>query len=216
MPTRGLSLPALVVCLAVCGGCTTADPPMARERSATVPQATTATATSPTTLPEPSSTPARPPTQCSSVGLPGLPRDQPDLPALVADRRKEIVAAAERCDYDALAEMAAPGFLVSFGGGDPATLWREAEEQGEDPMRRLVLTLELPSALDTQSDTAQFVWPSAFAYESWGEVPVEDRDALVSLYSAEDLAFFEDFDGFFGERVGITAEGEWMFFVGGD
>ncbi|CAN5662764.1 hypothetical protein BH20ACT1_BH20ACT1_06640 [soil metagenome] len=92
-----------------------------------------------------------------------LPRpDQPDLPPVVADMRRQIVEAAVSCDYERLAELTrqSPFFSFSFGTVDsePATFWQEAEEQEERPGG----------------------------------------------------------SGYLGYRVGITAEGDWIYFIAGD
>jgi hypothetical protein len=47
-------------------------------------------------------------------------------------------------------------------------------------------------------------------------VPKADREALRPLYGDEDFAAFQEFGAYLGYRVGITEEGEWIFFVAGD
>jgi hypothetical protein len=174
-------------------------------------------ATSTTTLGDVDAPAVALPDRCSASNLSGVPSAQAGLQVAVAARREAVVAAAVRCDYVALAALAAPEFTFSFGnGGDPAAFWRGAEDAGGDPMRRLVLTLELPSTLDTRFDPPEYIWPSASAYDSWEQIPDEQRQALLALYDAEEIALFEEFGGFIGERVGITTDGEWLFFVGGD
>ena len=213
VPNQWLSLPTLL--LLFTAGCVTADPPSTSAVRDTDGQETTTAPT--TTAPEPTSTATRASDTCSASNLPGVPSPQADLPDLVAARRNDIVAAAVRCDYRALAEMAAPDFYFSFAFDDhPADYWRFEEESGFEPMRRLVLTLDLTAALDTVFEEGQHIWPSAAVYASWSQVPQEQRDALLALYDAEELAQFEDFDGFIGERVGISPQGEWLFFVAGD
>lgn len=62
----------------------------------------------------------------------------------------------------------------------------------------------------------QYVWPSAYAYERWDDVPSAEREDLGRLYGDEDLLRFDQFGSYLGERVGITEGGDWTFFVGGD
>ena len=213
MSNRWLSLLALL--LIFTAGCATTNPSSTSAVRGTDGQETTTAP--PTTAPEVTSTATTASDTCSASDLPGIARLQADLPDLVAARRNDIVAAAVRCDYRALAEMAAPDFSFSFAFDDnPAEYWRFEEESGFEPMRRLVLTLDLTAALDTAFEEGQYIWPSAAVYASWSQVPQEERDALLALYDAEGLAQFEDFDGFTGERVGISTQGEWLFFVAGD
>lgn len=168
------------------------------------------TATAPPTSP-----PGR---SCSASGMSAESRS--GLPSAVARIRIEIVEAATACDYERLEELAEGGgsrFTFSFGGGDdPAGHWRAGEEGGGEPLRHLVAVLNLAHSTVAGVDPAQFVWPSAFAYEDWDDVPPEDRAALAQLYSNEELRRFEQFGSYLGHRVGITAAGDWLFFVAGD
>ena len=211
MPKRWLS--SLALLLVFGAGCSATDAPT----TSAVPDSQTATTAPTTTVPEPTSITTAASGTCSASNLPAVPDPQADMPDLVAARRDDIVDAAVRCDYRALAEMAGPDFYFSFGSDDhPAEFWLSEENAGFEPMRRLVLTMDLPTALDTESEGRNYIWPSAAAYASWSQVPQEERDALLALYDAEELSEFEAFDGFVGERVGISAEGEWLFFVAGD
>ena len=48
-------------------------------------------------------------------------------------------------------------------------------------------------------------------------LPAEDYEALLEIYSVEDLEeMFEVIGGFVGYRIVITADGEWLFFIAGD
>ena len=60
------------------------------------------------------------------------------------------------------------------------------------------------------------MWPAAFGYDDWQSVPEPARDELRGLYGPQDLAGFEQFGAYAGYRVGIAADGEWLFFVAGD
>lgn len=62
----------------------------------------------------------------------------------------------------------------------------------------------------------RYVWPSAFAYDSWDEVPEVDREALRPLYGDDDLESFDRFGGYIGHRVVIREDGTWTAFVAGD
>lgn len=162
-----------------------------------------------------------PPTRpCSAAGLSAPPEPQPALPAAVAATRRAIAEAATACDYGRLAELAGGGrrpFTAAFGGAsDVAAHWQRTEQAGDEPLRYLVGLLERPFARRELDGTAQFLWPSAYAYDRWRDVPGEEREALRPLYDDEDFESFERFGGYAGYRVGIAADGEWLFFVAGD
>lgn len=154
--------------------------------------------------------------QCSAAALPTEPSRQ-DLPVPVAEMRRSILAAATACDFERLADLARTGsFTHSFGAdGDPAAFWRRAEEDGE-PLAALVHFLNQPFASRPAGDVVQYLWPRAYVYESWAAVPAEARDELRPIYGTEDFKRFERFGSYSGYRVGITAEGDWVFFVSGD
>ncbi|MFQ5947383.1 MAG: hypothetical protein ACE5KX_00800, partial [Acidimicrobiia bacterium] len=153
---------------------------------------------------------------CSASELAADPSDQAGLPEPVAEIRRLIVAAAVACDYEALASLALAGdepFIFSFGDGDdPAAFWRDAEALGAEDLRFLVELLDRPFTFAL----GDYVWPSASVYEDWASVPEADREALKPLYDEEDFLFFEEAEGYIGSRVGITEEGDWIFFVVGD
>ena len=154
---------------------------------------------------------------CSAAGLSPTPAHQ-DLPGPVADMRRSIVAAASACDFGELAALALPGsFSYTFGSsGDPAAAWRAQEMGGNPVLRVLVELLNRPSASKAAGSQTQYVWPRAYAYERWSEVPPETRDELAPLYGPSDYEDFQRFGTYSGYRVGITAAGDWQFFIGGD
>ena len=81
----------------------------------------------------------------------------------------------------------------------------------------LVGLLERPyGTVDTPQRRRQYVWPSAFAYDQWEQVPADEREALTPLYDEDDFAGFEQFGAYIGHRVGIAENGDWLFFVAGD
>lgn len=159
---------------------------------------------------------------CSAADLSPEPVEQPDLPERVREIRDRIVRAAVACDFEALEALAlaAPGFTYSFGAeGDPGGYWRREEDgRPPEPLRFLVGVLNRPYLRieHTHRGEVRYVWPSAFGYDSWEAVPPEDKKALEPLYGEEDFESFARFGGYVGYRVGITAEGDWEFFVAGD
>ena len=185
--------------------------------SVTVPAATS------TSLPEVTTT-ATSSTTCSASELDEPLVEQPGVPTVVAATRKAIYDAAVACDIPALVDLASSGerdFTASFGGDDPATFWVEREGAGvpllADLVRHLNLAFAPPSG--RADDLQIYVWPFAASMPSAdGEgIPAEDYAALLELYPIEELRQqFEVIGGYVGWRTGITADGEWLFFVEGD
>ena len=190
----GAAALALTVSLAGCGASEEAAPQPP-------PPAEPATATLPATDPAPAPTPVDEPAQT--------------LPLPVAQTRDAIVRAAHARNYDGLEALLDPAaFSYSFGeSGDPVGYWRRLEDEGEVPILGDILPTVLGTPFARQDDI--YAWPSAFAREprAW---TAEDREALRLLYSPEDIASFEEAGGYLGWRVGIRADGTWLFFVAGD
>ena len=155
--------------------------------------------------------------ECSAAGLSPTPVPE-ELPEPVAEMRRSIVAAATACDYARLAALGKAGtFSYSFGrSGDPAASWRAQEMDATPVLRVLVELLNRPFASRPAGPQDQYVWPRAYAYERWSEVPPDARQELVPLYGPADFENFERFGSYSGFRVGIAADGDWQFFIGGD
>jgi hypothetical protein len=157
-----------------------------------------------------------PAADCSAAGLP-KPNDQDGVPAPVAEARQAMAAAAIACDYEALAAWAGLDLNTSFGGGgfDNIPMW---EEEGTYPALELLVKLfGTPFVVQNFEDSPPYyVWPSAFIYDSWDEIPATDLEALLSIYTQEDLDQYAEFGSYALWRIGITEDGEWKFFVAGD
>ncbi len=215
---------ALVLALAACSDSGDAtDPAPPTTPTTTRPAAVTTTTTVPTAVTTTTAVPATgtvPAPLCSAVGKAAEPEPQ-DLPEPVAATRRDIVAAAVACDFEALAAVVASGapglFTYAFGDiGDPAGYWAEQELVGIRSMSFLVETLNLPFAQMDVLDGGDYVWPVAFSYESWQAVPPAEQAVLSTIYEPDDFAAFEDFGAFIGYRTAISARGAWIFFVSGD
>jgi hypothetical protein len=153
---------------------------------------------------------------CSAAGL-AVPADQPGLPGPVAETRQAIAAAAIACDFPRLQYLAGDDLVTSFGGGGFEHLVELEEAGDEEPMRLLVELLGLPFAdQDYVGLPRHFYWPSAFVYDSWEEIPDPDLEALLTVYTREELDQIATFGSYAGWRVGITEDGDWRFFVAGD
>ena len=193
--------------LAGCGGADEqAAPP------ATVTETVTETLPATTEAPATTEQPGSGGGECSTSGVRIVLPEDPALPAAVADTRKRIFDAAVACDYDALQELALEGdtgFTFSYGAETSAAdHWAGAEERGEEVMRILVETL----AQEGHSYQGNWVWPTAYA-----DAPTEaDWEALTQVYPADDVRSWREQGAFYGYRVGIRPDGEWLFFVAGD
>lgn len=143
------------------------------------------------------------------------PRD--DLPEPVVQTLAKIMLFGSRCWFDDLEDVGGDDLTASFGGARPSEYWTQAEGAGERPMYVLMKLLDMPHGTIETEEGTLYVWPSAHAHQgSWETMPKEDVDALRSLYSEADLQGFADFGGYIGYRVGISADGDWSFFVAGD
>jgi hypothetical protein len=173
---------------------------------------TTVASVAPTTTGTMLSTPAA---QCSSAGL-DLPAAQTDLPEVVAKVRDSLVEASITCDWPTLEGLASEDFTTSFGGGD-FSLLREWENDGYERLRIMVSLLAMPHTIQHIEDGPDiFVWPSAFGYDTWDEIPPEALEPLHEIYTEGELDEIASFGSYAGWRVGITEDGEWRFFVAGD
>ncbi len=183
-----------------------------------------------TTLPEtPTPTPAG--RACSATGLTvDASPNAEGLPRPVAARRMAILDAAVECDYDELERLALegrPGFSYSFGiEKSPASFWRARERDARrldretsEYLRYLVQILHLPHCRErqddgtgTESEAVYYVWPrvhcSARSAEDWND--------LEDLYTDEQIEEMRKANIYFGFRVGILEDGDWVYLIAGD
>lgn len=201
-----LAIVTLAVGAGACGGAVAPEPPTSGEVRATEPPASTGAP--PTTASEPPTSTGEPVSEPPATA-------EPDLPLSVEATRDAIVAAAHRRDYDALAALVDPEtFSYSFGeSGDPIGYWQRLEGEAEVPVLGdfLPLVLSMPFELDD----GIYVWPSA-ATRAPGEWTPRDVEAIARLYPADDIAGFRAAGDYLGWRVGIRADGTWLYFVSGD
>lgn len=157
--------------------------------------------------------------ECSGADAGMVPIDDQEetLPAAVAGKRAAIWEAAIECDWEQLDRLLGQGFSYTFGADeDPIAFWQEDEARGGRPMYHLAGLLARPyGTIGGDGNPLYYVWPSAFGPE-WADVPEADRAALRPLYDDEDFAFFAEFGGYVGYRVGILEDGTWEFFIAGD
>lgn len=173
--------------------------------------------------------PVTPVEACSAAAASVVLEPQPQLPPKVAAIRTKIGELAARCDFDGLEEMALSngpdvGFTFTYGGAEqgPAGYWRDREAEGEPVLRRLLEVLSLrPVRQDPPAEVApedrappQWVWPAVSGTDRPSE---QDWDDLRAFHSDEEIAEAREHAGaWYGYRVGITQDGDWIYFVAGD
>lgn len=161
---------------------------------------------------------------CSAARLSEDVPEPEGLPAPVAMMRKEILKAGVRCDYELLERLALGGdgtFQYSFGQDGPqgaAEHWRALEADEEEVLAALVELVGLPYATDAvmpeegKGATRIYSWPSAHQ-----ENPTEaDWKALEAIYAPAEIAQWRSMGTYLGYRVGISEDGDWIYFVAGD
>lgn len=156
-----------------------------------------------------------PPVVCSGSGA-ILSVERQDLPAAVLYTRADLMGAATGCDIGSLEQLAAPGFTTDFGGGGIEML-AEWEAAGEGKLGILAKILNMGHAEVVYGDgTKDYVWPAAFAYDTWENIPQEHLDELSAIYTPEELDQIAGFGSYAGWRTGISEDGDWRYFVAGD
>lgn len=152
--------------------------------------------------------------RCSASGL-SLPATQEGLPAAVAAARELIARAAVSCDLVALESLADPDFVSSFGGGDFSDIL-EWEEAGSGKLDTLVKLFNTRYEVKEFPEMTLYVWPAAFAYDTWEEIPAADLEDIIEIFGEGEVDMLAGFGSYAGWRIGITSDGDWRFFVAGD
>jgi hypothetical protein len=177
-----------------------------------VDQGATTTTVVETTIPGPTCAAAEsgPPTTVAN-GDPSY-----DLTEPVAQKLTEIAEAAAGCNATGLAALASDDITTTFGpdgGREDIASW-----PGDDERFKIINGLfNLTHGVTEMPDGSRlYVWPAAFAYDTWDEIPAPAKDELLRIYSQEELDHIAQLGSYGGWRIGITEAGEWIFFVAGD
>jgi len=142
--------------------------------------------------------------------------DPRDLTGPVAEKVTEIAEAAAGCNANSLAALASDDITTTFGpGSGPEDLasWQPDDERFAILAELLNMNREVTEMPD---GSRLYVWPAAFAYDTWEEIPTAAMDELLRLYTPEELNQISLLGSYGGWRIGITETGEWIFFVAGD
>lgn len=156
-----------------------------------------------------------PPVTCSGTGAVPFVEAQA-LPPAVTETRNSIMENAIMCGIAELEATAGSGFTTDFGGGG-AEMLAEWEAAGEGKLGVLVRILNMtPAEIQSGNGDSYHVWPAAFAYDRWEDIPARYIEELLTVYTGGELEELSGFGSYAGWRTGIDAEGNWMFFVAGD
>ena len=189
------------------------EPPLARLTAVFAVVIAMAACSDTTVAPEPDPAPAPAPAPAPDPEPAPVPEPDPleSLPAEVLATRTALLAAAQAGDWDAL-EALIPAdtlFNSNFSGeADHIAYYRSLDT---DVFAEIAALLDDPFV--TLDDIT--VWPELYA-----RVPFafgsDERVDLEARYGADRLADWEAAGSYLGWRLGITAEGEWIFLVAGD
>lgn len=134
----------------------------------------------------------------------------------VREQLTAVAEAAAACNATSLAALAADDITTTFGPDDgPEDI---ASWQPDDERFGIISELfNMTHGVTEMADGSRlYVWPAAFAYDTWDEIPAQAKDELLRIYTQEELDQISLLGSYGGWRIGITETGEWIFFVAGD
>ncbi|MDQ0319724.1 hypothetical protein QO002_001862 [Pararhizobium capsulatum DSM 1112] len=147
--------------------------------------------------------------------------DVSKIPAPVARMRELIVEAAASGDIERLRPLLGKGptqTQVGDGQDDPIATLKGLSGDGEG-VEILAILLDLLSTgfvnIDKGTPDEMYVWPY-FAEKPLDSLTPPEKVDLFRLVTAGDYAGMEEFGGYNFYRIGITPDGQWKFFTGGD
>jgi hypothetical protein len=145
------------------------------------------------------------------------------IPKPVARMRELIVEAAASGDVERLRPL--------LGKGETATEIGDGEEEADpvaaikglsgdnEGLEILAIMLDLLSTgftvIDKGTPDEMYVWPY-FAAKPLASLTAPEKVDLMRLVTAGDVASMQEFGSYNFYRIGITPDGQWKFFVGGD
>lgn len=184
------------------------------ETAEPMPDASAEPDPTPTPTPEATATPTEPLGEGTEEPGP----DVGDLPALVAEKRDAVRAAAAAGDLQAMEALTdSEQFTFSYGASDsPSAFWQAEIDNGIDVPAQVVALLDLPhTASEAEGGPSIYTWPSAFdrPYESLSSAELVALEAAVGPQVMET---YEQTGQYLGYRLGIRADGAWIYLVAGD
>ena len=158
-----------------------------------------------------------------SEPVPEVRTDIEALPEPVRRMRRLLLDSALRGDLPGVARLAGVGETMTQlslvqEGEDAETLLRQqaGDEEGLEALAILSEILEAPYVvLDEGTDDALFLWPWLAGVPLEGLTP-EQKVSVYRLMTAGDFQQSQEFGTYVFFRTGISADGEWVFFLAGD
>ena len=147
--------------------------------------------------------------------------DLSTLPEPVRRMRELIVEAAASGDIDNLRPLTNPGprqTEVNGEGEDPVETMKgfSGDPDGQEILAILLDILSTGTAhIDAGTPEEVYVWPY-FAARPLSSLTAPERVELLRIVTAGDLMGMEESGNYSFYRIGITPDGEWKFFTGGD
>lgn len=147
--------------------------------------------------------------------------DLSTLPEPVRRMRELIVEAAASGDFERLRILTNPGprqTEVNGGSGDPVETMKgfSGDPDGQEILAILLDILSTGAAhIDAGTPDEAYVWPYFVARPLASLTPPE-RVELLRIITAGDLIGMEENGNYSFYQIGITPDGEWKFFTGGD
>ena len=189
------------------------EPPLARLTAVFAVVVAMAACSDTALTPEPEPAPAPAPAPAPDPEPTPVPEPDPldSLPAEVLATRAALLSAAEARDWDALGALIPTDTLFNSnfaGEADHIAYYRSLDT---DVFAEIVALLDDPFV--TLDDIT--AWPELYARVPFAFGPDERAD-LEARYGADRIADWEAAGSYLGWRLGITAEGEWIFLVAGD
>lgn len=153
---------------------------------------------------------------------PEIFHDISKAPEPVRKMRQMIVEAAASGDIERLRSLLGSGAtqtqITGGEGEDPITTLKGFSGDGEG-LEVLAILLDILSTgyakVDAGTPEETYVWPY-FANKSLATLTPPDKVELLRIVTAGDLADMQEYGNYSFFRVGITPDGKWKFFSGGD
>jgi len=163
-----------------------------------------------------------PPASAADGPPPEIFHDISKAPEPVRKMRQMIVEAAASGDIERLRSLLGTGAsqtqITGGEGEDPITTLKGFSGDG-DGLEVLAILLDILSTgyakVDAGTPDEAYVWPY-FANKSLATLTPPDKVELLRIVTAGDLADMQEYGNYSFFRVGITPDGKWKFFSGGD
>lgn len=161
-------------------------------------------------------TPGEEQAECSAGGMMVTAVQPQGVDEPAATTWNQIRSLALSCDYEGLAQLGDEGQQLAFtfgGETDAAAYWRQQEENGQDPMLKLIQITGTPVAVgDGEGHEGWYIWPAVHADPD----DEANWDAIRDIYTPQEIEEMRAAGGYYGYRIAITPEGDWVYFTAGD